>query len=103
MCVALDLNVSGSFLQLPHINGIFASWMTKMAKINRSRTRNIDITIYVTIFRIKRAVIALVFNAKSFAIDILVFFSFSPSLLVIWTESQELFSKHFKIRFQESA
>ena len=47
-------------------------------------------------------VIAFAFNAKSFAIAILVFFSFFPSRHFFWTDCQKLFSQHFNFSYQEN-
>ena len=47
--------------------------------------------------------ISFVFNAKSFAIAILVFFSFFfPSCPFFWTDSQKLFSQRSKVSYQDS-
>ena len=42
------------------------------------------------------------FNAKSFAIAILVFFSFFPSRHFFWTDCQKLFSHCFNFSYQEN-
>ena len=46
-------------------------------------------------------IVILTFNANSFAIAILVFFSYFPSRYFFWTDCRKIFSQRFKISYQE--